>query len=254
MEFAGDDLRNIILAVLARRPEGLPKPQAYDLFKREYIERGNEWSELLDKPCGAGQLDKPQSLQNIAGVTASMTKKGMLDKSVPGILRLARELPDEVLPVVAVATEPPVAPDPGLIADNGLAVGTGPEAVYAWTHSTDKELAHLKAELRYPVKIGYSANRDPRPRIRASLMQGQTALHSGIELLLVYYTDESRKWERAIHAILDVRGQKIEGGLGQEWYRTSPDEIVAVINLINEQPGLAQRVRFDGPTEGACEQ
>jgi len=53
MEFAGQDLRNIVLAVLARHPEGLLKLQAYEMFKREFIERGNEWSDLLDQPCGA---------------------------------------------------------------------------------------------------------------------------------------------------------------------------------------------------------
>jgi len=190
--------------------------------------------------CGAGQLDKPQWLQNVAGVTAAMRKQGLLDNAVPGnLLRLVTELPDEVLPVVAVATESPVAPNPGLIGDKGLSVGAGPESVYAWTYSTDKELAGLKAETRYPIKIGHSTYRDPRSRIIATLMQGRTALHSGIELLLVYHTDQSRKLEQAIHAVLDVRGQKIENGLGQEWYRTSLDEIVAVIKLITGQLNVA---------------
>jgi hypothetical protein len=39
-----------------------------------------------------------------------------------------------------------------------------------------------------------------------------------------------------VHAILDVRGHKIAGGLGQEWYRTNAEEIVAAIALIMGQP------------------
>jgi hypothetical protein len=237
MEFAGQDLRNIILAVLARHPDGLPKPRAYDLFKREFIERGNEWPEMLDEPCGAGQLDKPQWLQNVAGVTAAMARQGLLDRSVPrDVLRLAPELPDEVLPLVAVALEPSPSPDPGLVTGNPITFGDGSECVYAWTHTSDRALAQLRGDVRQPIKIGYSTDPDPRRRVAATLAQGRTALHSGVELLLVYRTGQARKIERALHAILDVRGHKIAGGLGQEWYRTNADEIIAAIELITGHP------------------
>jgi hypothetical protein len=237
MEFAGQDLRNIILAVLARHPEGLPKARAYDLFKREFIERGNEWPEFLDEPCGAGQLDKPQWLQNVAGVTAAMARQGLLDRSVPhDVLRLAPELPDEVLPLVAVAVEPSPSPDPGLVTGDPVTFGDGSECVYAWAHASDRGLAQLRGEARHPIKSGYSTDPDPRRRIAATLAQGRTALHSGVELLLVYRTGQARKIERAVHAILDVRGHKIAGGLGQEWYRTNAEEIIAAIELITGQP------------------
>ena len=237
MEFAGQDLRNIILAVLARHPEGLPKPRAYDLFKCEFIERGNEWPELLDEPCGAGQLDKPQWLQNVAGVTAAMARQGLLDRSVPrDFLKLAPELPDEVLPLVAVAVEPSLLSDPGLVTGDPVTFGDGSECVYAWAHTSDRSLAQLRGDARLPVKIGYSTNPDPRRRITATLAQGRTALHSGVELLLVYRTGRARKIERAVHAILDVRGHKIAGGLGQEWYRTNTEEIILAIELITGQP------------------
>jgi hypothetical protein len=237
MEFAGQDLRNIILAVLARHPDGLPKPRAYDLFKREFIERGNEWPEMLDEPCGAGQLDKPQWLQNVAGVSAAMARQGLLDRSVPrDVLRLAPELPDEVLPLVAVAVEPSPSPDPGLVTGNPITFGDGSECVYAWAHTSDRALAQLRGDVRQPIKIGYSTDPDPRRRVAATLAQGRTALHSGVELLLVYRTGQACKIERAVHAILDVRGHKITGGLGQEWYRTNAEEIIAAIELITGQP------------------
>ena len=237
MEFAGQDLRNIVLAVLARHPDGLPKPRAHDLFKREFVERGNEWPEFLDEPCGAGQLDKPQWLQNVAGVTAAMARQGLLDRSVPrDVLKLAPELPDEVLPLVAVAVEPSPSPDPGLVTGDPAIFGDGSECVYAWAHASDRSLAQLRDDARLPVKIGYSTDADPRRRITATLAQGRTALHSGVELLLIYRTGQARKIERAVHAILDVRGHKIAGGLGQEWYRTNAEEIAAAIELITGQP------------------
>lgn len=234
MEFAGQDLRNIIFAVLTRYPDGLPKPDAYDQFKREFIERGNEWPELLDEPCGAGQLEKPQWLQNVAGVIAAMARQGLLDRSVPrDILRLAPDLPDEVLPLVAVATEPSPSDVPGLVTGEPIKFGDGSECVYAWAHASDRALAEMRGDARQPIKIGYSTDADPHRRIAATLAQGRTALHSGVELLLVYRTDQARKIERAVHAILDVRNQKITGGLGQEWYRTNTDEIITVIKMID---------------------
>ena len=219
MDFVGQDVRNIILAVLARHPDGLSKIQAYDQFKREFVERGNEWPDRLDEPCGAGQLDKPQWLQNVAGVTAAMARQGLLDRAVPrDALKLAPELPDEVLPLLAVAVEPPPAPDPGLVSGDPVRFGDGSECVYAWAHASDRTLAQLRGDARLPVKIGYSTDADPRRRISATLAQGRTALHSGVELLLIYRTDQARTIERAVHAVLDVRDQKFAGGLGQEWY------------------------------------
>lgn len=233
MEFAGQDLRNIVLGVLGRHSDGLSKTEARELFKREFIELGNEWPDSLDSPCGSGGLDKPQWVQNLAGVTAAMARQNILDRSVPkDWLKLAAELPDEVLPVVAVANEPPTPPNVDLILGTPGTFGEGAESVYAWAHRSDMRLAELNRDDRYPVKIGYSTQIDPRQRIANTLTQARTALHSGVELLLVYRTPDARKVERAIHSILDVRGHKIEGGLGQEWFRSNPDEVRAVIELV----------------------
>jgi hypothetical protein len=46
-------------------------------------------------------------------------------------------------------------------------------------------------------------------------------------------TDDCRALERAIHAVLRVRGRKITGG-GDEWFRATRDEIIAIYRFICE--------------------
>jgi hypothetical protein len=162
-----------------------------------------------------------------------MKRQNILDRSVSDDwLRLAAELPDEVLPVVAVNDEPAAISTNHLVQGTPLEFGEGNECVYAWSHHSDKRLAELNRAERFPVKIGYSKERDPRRRIANTLTQAQTALHSGVELLLVFRTKDAHKIERAVHSILDVRGRRIEGGLGKEWFHSNTDEMQSVITLV----------------------
>jgi T5orf172 domain len=45
-------------------------------------------------------------------------------------------------------------------------------------------------------------------------------------------TNDCRALERALHAVLEARGQKIAGG-GAEWFRVSRDEILTIYEFIN---------------------
>ena len=51
-------------------------------------------------------------------------------------------------------------------------------------------------------------------------------------------TDDCRALERAIHAVLRVRGRKIVGG-GDEWFKATRDEIIAIYQFVIE-PTAAQ--------------
>jgi hypothetical protein len=46
-------------------------------------------------------------------------------------------------------------------------------------------------------------------------------------LMLEIRTDDCRKLERALHAVLDLRERKIGGG-GAEWFAITRDEVVAL--------------------------
>jgi hypothetical protein len=53
-------------------------------------------------------------------------------------------------------------------------------------------------------------------------------------LLLEIRTHDCNSLERALHAILEYRGAKIVGG-GNEWFRASRDDVVAIYRTIGEQ-------------------
>jgi hypothetical protein len=55
-------------------------------------------------------------------------------------------------------------------------------------------------------------------------------------LLLEIRTHDCGALERAVHAILEYRGGKVEGG-GKEWFKTSRDEIIAIYHsMLVERP------------------
>lgn len=53
-------------------------------------------------------------------------------------------------------------------------------------------------------------------------------------LFLEIKTDSSRALERALHGILNYRGQKVNGG-GAEWFKTSTEEIERLCDMLDQQ-------------------
>ena len=69
-----------------------------------------------------------------------------------------------------------------------------------------------------------------------SRVKGQmtAAIYEEPEIGLEIRTDNPRCLERAIHAILELKGRKIDtSGGGNEWFLTSPNEVMIIQILIN---------------------
>ena len=62
-------------------------------------------------------------------------------------------------------------------------------------------------------------------------------------------TNDCRALERAIHAVLEARGQKITGG-GAEWFKANREEILTIYEFINPSYGTLRIVTGEGK-EGA---
>lgn len=89
--------------------------------------------------------------------------------------------------------------------------GEGGQAVYAYGYDGAPDR----------LKIG-SAMDDPVARVAAQISTGtpdRPVLH------LVIRTHDCRALERAMHAILRLRGRRVEGG-GAEWFRVSLEEVL----------------------------
>lgn len=111
-------------------------------------------------------------------------------------------------------------------ADQTVELGNGDEEVYAFTFSSLQELARLKGATHYPVKIGYTADKDVGAiqRIR-SLMTEVAAFPERPALLLVCRTWDGRALEASIHAELRRRERRLVAAPGIEWFMTNEREV-----------------------------
>ena len=110
--------------------------------------------------------------------------------------------------------------------DHAVELGSGHEEVYAFTFPSLQELAVLKGTTHYPVKIGYTADKDVGAirRIR-SLMIEAAAFPERPALLLVCRTWDGHALEASIHAELRRRNRRLATAPGIEWFMTNEREV-----------------------------
>jgi hypothetical protein len=99
-------------------------------------------------------------------------------------------------------------------------LGEGQRVVYAYGYRCAPDR----------LKIGLTTG-DTIQRIVAQI---STSTPDKPVLLLEIRTHDCSSLERAIHAILEYRGAKIMGA-GNEWFKTSRDEVVTIYRSIEEQ-------------------
>lgn len=102
---------------------------------------------------------------------------------------------------------------------NAKELGHGAEAVYAYGYACAPD----------PLKIG-SAKGDAVARIAAQISTG-TPDRPALRVLV--RTHDCRALERALHGVLRLRGRGVEGA-GAEWFKVTPDELVALYDRITE--------------------
>jgi hypothetical protein len=132
--------------------------------------------------------------------------------------------------------------------DQMVESGIGDQEVYAYTFQSLQELAKLKKESRYPVKVGYTADRNAGSieRIRSQICEA-AAFPERPSVLLVHHTWNGRRLEAAIHKRLRDQGRHIVTGAGAEWFETNDVEIRAICKKVQK----SVRKRRLGPLSGA---
>lgn len=109
--------------------------------------------------------------------------------------------------------------------DDEIESGAAP-AVYWYTFP-----AYKRPDGPYPIKIGRGAV--PLKRIA----QQVTALPEAPEILGIYEHKNVHALERALHAVLALRGKRKADAPGAEWFITTPVEVKNLIDLvIGRQP------------------
>ena len=109
--------------------------------------------------------------------------------------------------------------------------GDGTQEVYAYTFPSLVELAYLKNQQIYPVKIGYTAEKDigAFSRIRSQIFEN-AAFPEKVKLLCVFRCDNGRQIETKIHRTLRESDRHLTTAIGREWFLTNAEEVVQLVD------------------------
>jgi hypothetical protein len=109
--------------------------------------------------------------------------------------------------------------------------GVGDQELYAFTFPSLIELAKLKEQPHYPVKVGFSKNgpEGALGRIRSQIFEKAGFPEKPI-VLLVFRTWDGRHLETQVHKVLQQLDRKSTDALGREWFVTSAAELRQLIN------------------------
>ena len=114
-----------------------------------------------------------------------------------------------------------ITPDKELSARN-----EGRESLYVWWHKDSEELAKLKNHDCWAMKIG----KHNSPNVSARFESYRVAIPHKIRLGLIISCKKCSQLEKAVHTVLENRGQKI-GEEGSEWFNTNVNEILDVLRF-----------------------
>lgn len=115
--------------------------------------------------------------------------------------------------------------------DQTIQSGVGDQELYAFTFPTLRELAGLKGQELFPVKIGYSKNacEGAFGRIRQQIVE-LAAYPERPEVLSVWRTWDGRNLETQVHRALRKSNRKAPTSLGKEWFLTSHAELLQIVS------------------------
>ncbi len=119
-----------------------------------------------------------------------------------------------------------------LAVDELIERGVGSQELYALAFPSMRQLAAIKGESVFPMKIGYSANEDDGAlgRIRSLILEA-AAYPEKPSVMLIYRTWDGRKLESHVHKQLRQKQRNVGSALGKEWYLTNPAELLEIIEM-----------------------
>lgn len=113
------------------------------------------------------------------------------------------------------------------LTDDTIVEGTGTGSVYVYFFPSYRQLAELRQDERWPIKVGMTSL--DNAKIRISEQQG-TAMPEQPLVAYVRRSDTPLKLERLVHAVLFYRGQQLDDAPGSEWFSSTPEEVKSIID------------------------
>ena len=168
-----------------------------------------------EKNCGRalGELQKEDRAENL--------QKGewrIFDKPPP---------PPEPAKPKKVATK--VKPEEVLYEEPGMN-----QSCYAFYYPAYRELAELKGEEVWPIKIGKTETGESAAQ-RVDAQSGTNVCEQPV-LVFDIRCSSARKTEDFLHEHLNNKGQWKEDAPGQEWFNTNPEQIRAALEFYMGRP------------------
>ena len=120
------------------------------------------------------------------------------------------------------------------LTDHTVVEGTGSGSVYVYYFPSYRLLAEFRREERWPVKVGMTSLGGAK--IRISDQQG-TAMPEQPVVAYVRQSDTPLKLERLVHAVLFYRGRQLDDAPGSEWFTSSPEEVMSIIEWAHTDQG-----------------
>ena len=157
------------------------------------------------------------STSQIKKALADMKKAGLVENPIIGKYRLVEN------------SDIPAEKDLEEIAQDEAEVSTGEgsQAVYGWYLPAYRELADLKGESRFAMKIGKTEQDVMK---RATTHAGTAPEQPIIGFLLK--DDDAAFWEGQLHSWLTRNGYHRKEAIGDEWFDTNPEELRCIYEQI----------------------
>ncbi len=196
-------LRQMTIAVLTQRGEPMSYRELTDTLWAIYP----EYHEHMVTKYESEKKARPE--QRI--------RLGILVKDNPGVFTATKS--EGIVLVGLTATEADTVEE----VDEEAAVeeNSAAPAVYWYTFPAYKKLIGP-----YPIKIGRGNN--PETRIG----QQVTAMPEQPDILGTFEHQDVHNLERALHAVLTLRGKRKRDAPGAEWFVTTPEEIKELIHAV----------------------
>lgn len=199
----GMTLRQMVIAVLTQRGE----PMSYrELTEAIWVSYPEYYRHMLDLYENEKKVRSEQRV-----------RMGMLVRDNPGVFTATKS--EGIVLVGLAATEADVVDD--VDEDEAVDENTAAPSVYWYTFP-----AYRKANGPYPIKVGRGNN--PMTRIA----QQVTAMPEQPDILGTFEHPDPANLERALHAILTLRGKRKKDAPGAEWFVTTAEEVTTLIGVI----------------------
>lgn len=116
-----------------------------------------------------------------------------------------------------------------------LSLGEGEESIYLFYYPAYKTAALSSGTDKWLCKVGRT---DSSAGLR--ILGQSTGMPERPEIGLVYRTNDSRSLESVLHGILTLRNQGSERSPGVEWFITSIEDVLSIIQFVLGTPAIAE--------------